>query len=161
MTDKEFQITLAKGHEKEDALVATLNSLNYVRTYTSQSLGKVSGWDISTSQCDACPDFTIETKYDMMAAKTGNVAVEIESRDNSGKIIPSGLSATTADIWAFAFSDLPHFYYLPVSELNQFLSEKNYHKIIWGGYKHLSHIMLIKRDVFLTHCSTYENANIA
>ena len=43
---------------------------------------------------------TIEVKRDFLAAKTGNVFVEYESR---GK--PSGIATSTADYWAFVLDD--------------------------------------------------------
>ena len=49
---------------------------------------------------DLLENRTIEVKRDFLAAKTGNVFVEYESR---GK--PSGIATSTADYWAFVLDD--------------------------------------------------------
>lgn len=46
--------------------------------------------------------FTCEVKFDAMAAKTGNVAIE---HHNSKKDEPSGIEVTKADIWVHLLKD--------------------------------------------------------
>lgn len=49
---------------------------------------------------DLLENRTIEVKRDFLAAKTGNVFVEYESRGR-----PSGIATSTADYWAFVLDD--------------------------------------------------------
>jgi hypothetical protein len=56
-------------------------------------------WDLK-GNCGR--EFTVEVKYDMMAARTGNLAVEYFNV-KQGK--PSGIDATTADLWAYVLND--------------------------------------------------------
>lgn len=46
--------------------------------------------------------FTIEVKYDWLAQKTGNIAIEYR---NTRQDKPSGISATTADLWVTLIED--------------------------------------------------------
>lgn len=46
--------------------------------------------------------FTVEVKYDLMAAKTSNIAIEYHNPKSN---IPSGISATKSNIWAHCIKD--------------------------------------------------------
>ena len=60
---------------------------------------------------------TFEVKYDIMVEKTGNIAIEYESR---GK--PTGIAVTEADYWVYKF--LGQFFIYRTSELKKKLYEE-------------------------------------
>lgn len=86
--------------------------------------------DNNTKEYDlriASQNLFFEVKNDLMANKTGNVAVEYESR---GK--PSGLAVSTAGHWVYKFSRM--YYLFTLQKLKEELFEKkNYHKKVSGG----------------------------
>jgi hypothetical protein len=70
---------------------------------------------------------TFEVKNDLMAEKTGNIAVEYESRGKA-----SGLSTTTANFWVYKFSGI--YYILETARLRtELFTNKNYWKDVTGG----------------------------
>lgn len=70
---------------------------------------------------------TFEVKNDLMAHKTGNVAIEYECR---GK--PSGLTTTTADHWIYKFNN--SFFLFKTEVLRQHLfTDKLYFREVTGG----------------------------
>ena len=67
-------------------------------------------------------DFTCEVKYDFMAHKTGNLAIEVNNcRANK----PSGINVTKADIWAHIIPDdgKMTMWIVRVSELKKFIKK--------------------------------------
>lgn len=72
---------------------------------------------------------TFEVKYDLMVEKTGNIAIEYESR---GK--PSGIATTKANFWVYKF--LGRYFLYLTSELKKHLYEdKGYDRKATGGDK--------------------------
>jgi hypothetical protein len=65
-------------------------------------------------------NLTFEVKNDLMAEKTGNVAVEYESRKKA-----TGISVTKADYWVYKFAGV--FYMIETNRLKkELLENKNY-----------------------------------
>ena len=94
---------------------------------------EISGFQLSTSKgydIEAMLDgerITFEVKNDLMAPKTGNVAIEYESRGKA-----SGIATTVADYWVYKIGD--RCWMLPTRLLRQkLLEEKNYHRDVAGG----------------------------
>ena len=73
-----FDIDLARGKVGEDKVIDVLSALHS---------GKV------------------EVKTDYGSNYTGNLYIEFEKEDRQGDWVPSGISTTEADVWAFAFSN--------------------------------------------------------
>ncbi len=70
---------------------------------------------------------TFEVKNDLMAHKTGNVAIEYECRGQS-----SGLATSTADYWIYKFDNT--FFLFKTVLLRQYLFEdKLYFREVTGG----------------------------
>ncbi len=71
--------------------------------------------------------WTFEVKNDLMAERTGNVAIEFESR---GK--PTALSATTAEFWVYKFAG--SFFAFKTETLKRKLfEEKQFFREVVGG----------------------------
>lgn len=73
-----FDIDLKRGKVGEDKVLHILDSLTQSR---------------------------VEVKTDYGVWKTGNLFIEFEKQNRDGDWVPSGIEATEADYWAFAFRD--------------------------------------------------------
>ena len=72
-------------------------------------------------------NLTFEVKNDLMAAKTGNVAIEYESRGKN-----SGINATQADFLIYKFTGL--FFLIKTETIKEELFEKhNFFRNVTGG----------------------------
>ena len=71
-------------------------------------------------------EIRFEVKWDIMAAKTGNVAIEYESRSK-----PSGISVTQADYWIYKIQD--EFYLIETIKIKEAISKGLFHRIVTGG----------------------------
>jgi hypothetical protein len=71
--------------------------------------------------------FRVEVKSDRMAAKTGNVFIEIFYKDK-----PSGISTTMADYWVYRIDDNDTAVIIPVKRLREIVRSH----IRQHGYKH-------------------------
>lgn len=76
--------------------------------------------------------FTIEVKYDVMAQKTGNLAIE---HHNCKKDMPSGIAVTKATIWAHIVldTDFPTVWMARTEKLKKFCEETKPFKEIYAG----------------------------
>ena len=72
---------------------------------------------------------TIEVKYDIMSAQTGNIAIEFF---NPKSCKPSGISATKADYYIYQFPDLG-FFFTRVNELKKYCEEHQPFRTITAG----------------------------
>lgn len=82
---------------------------------------KLSDYDLKVSRFDKDGhflfDFTIEVKYDIYSAKSGNIAIEyFNSKSNK----PSGLTATKADFWVQVTPD-KGLYIVTVEKLKRYI----------------------------------------
>lgn len=66
--------------------------------------GKV-GEDYVGTILEAIASDSIEVKTDYGANRTGNLYVEFEQETRQGNWVPSGIAASEAEYWAFAFND--------------------------------------------------------
>jgi hypothetical protein len=86
-----------KGDRAErDVVQLFANASIVIERNRARDLKKLILWDLKGSLADR--EFTIEVKYDLMEAKTGNIAVEYY---NVRQCKPSGIMATEADLWIF------------------------------------------------------------
>lgn len=91
---------------------------------------------------------SVEVKFDKMAAKTGNLAIEYYKPIKKSD---SGLAATTADLWVYVLRYPLSAYIIPVQELKQFVSNTNPAKIMERVGDGNASILLYKLDVILPH----------
>lgn len=89
---------------------------------------------------------TIEVKHDVMAVKTGNIAIEYECRGNA-----SGINTSLAHYWVYKIGQ--QFYIIELQKLKNILDdEKNIYKKVTGGDKGSETKMwLIKESIFKLH----------
>lgn len=92
--------------------------------------------------------FTCEVKYDWLADKTGNLAIE---HHNSKQDKPSGISVTKADLWVHVIRDGENntAWVTTVANLKKFVETKEpFKKIVAGGDKN-SNMYLYRVDDIL------------
>lgn len=87
------------GNEGEQFVISFFNQ-NGIETKKEEDFDKRYDHDIVCKL--GRKKFTCEIKFDSMACKTGNLAIEYH---NSKKDEPSGISATKADIWIHLIKD--------------------------------------------------------
>lgn len=88
-----------------------------------------------------------EVKNDVMAHKTGNVAIEYyNSKSNKA----SGITATKADWWVHKITG--NLWIIRVSDLLTFTKEEKPHKIINGGGDKNADLLIYKVDHFTEKC---------
>ncbi len=84
-------------------------------------------------------DYTIEVKYDVMGARTGNIALEFW---NSKAEKPSGIVASQATLWAHIFDG--GVYIVSVLDLRVFLQNNKPLRIIFSGGDNNANLYLYK-----------------
>jgi hypothetical protein len=122
MAHYNFEKDLADGQQAEAEVMLLL--AGYFKVPESDiSRNNTSAFDLSINSLQ----LTFEVKNDLMAAKTGNVAVEYESRGRA-----SGLAISQALYWVYKFSN--KYYLLHSNRLKQELFDnKNYFRLATGG----------------------------
>lgn len=88
-----------------------------------------------------CSFGTIEVKYDLYEAKSGNVAVEFW---NTKLNKPSGISATTSKIWSFVLAD-KSIWFCNTEILKNYCNDVKPYRIISCGGDQNSSMKLYKR----------------
>lgn len=92
--------------------------------------------------------FTCEVKFDLMAARTGNVAIEFH---NTKKDAPSGLNATKANIWAHLIYDDSNktVWITSVSKLRKYCTEVVPKRIVKNAGDNNANLLLYPCDAIL------------
>ncbi len=142
MAHYNFHQDLADGKAAEDEVAARLqrhfklSDDDIVRSGTKEFDLKIKSFDT-----------TFEVKNDLMAERTGNVAIEYECR---GK--PSGLAVTRAEFWVYKFSG--RYWLASVEDLKKRLFvEKTFHRNVTGGDAgSYTKMMLVKVVQFQRWC---------
>lgn len=117
-----FQDDLKDGQQAENE-VARLLAARFQVSETEIERSSSKGFDLRIGSLNR----TFEVKNDLLAERTGNIAIEFECRGR-----PSGLAATTADYWVYKFSG--QFCLIETARLKQELSvNKNFWKTVVGG----------------------------
>lgn len=129
-----------KTGKKAEQLVTKLFEAAGFTVTANESTDKkeLIGWDLCLTKDDIC--VKVEVKYDVMAAKTGNVAVEYF---NHKKGEPSGILATKADYWIYVFGK-DDYWIVEVSVLKKFLNNER-GRMVSGGDNN-SQMILYKKD---------------
>jgi hypothetical protein len=102
-------------------------------------------------------NFSCEVKFDVMAVKTGNLAIEVF---NTRKDTPSGLQATKADIWAHVILDGDNkvAFISSVKKLKEYCNIEQPVKIISNGGDKNAMLMLYRSESILE--SIFHNINL-
>jgi hypothetical protein len=88
--------------------------------------------------------FKIEVKYDLYAARSGNIAIEFWN-PKSGKA--SGVKATVADLWAHVITKPASVWVAKVDKLKTFVETVKPHKVIACGGDDNASLFLYRQDV--------------
>lgn len=91
--------SLALGNTAENFCINTFRSFSIEAEKNSDTKTR-EFWDLDC--VIGKKKFKVEVKYDVMAQKTGNLAIEFY---NSKSLKPSGIDATKAHIWAHVIQD--------------------------------------------------------
>jgi hypothetical protein len=128
--------------EKSEAGVREFSRQICARGATKIVLGETSDWDVQWVQNgETC---TAELKQDLMAEKTGNVAIEVSSR---GK--PSGLSTSKATYYVYLIRG--DYYMILTTSLRVHISA-NLYRFVKGGDDNTSELYLIPLHRFCALC---------
>jgi len=112
------------------------------RGATNIILGDTKEFDVKWTQGKEV--FTCEIKEDLLAEKTGNVAIEVSSRGKA-----SGLSTTTADYYVYLI--MGHFYMIKTEKLHAEIIRYNF-RLVKGGDDNTSELYLIPLIKFCALC---------
>jgi hypothetical protein len=94
----------------------------------SKSRAEMALWDLRGTFGQTT--FTLEVKWDVMAGKTGNLAVEFYNT-RSGK--PSGIMATTSDLWVVLTGEEMNGYVARTSVLREYFEKNKGVRDVAGG----------------------------
>ena len=133
-----FQQSLPIGKKKEENLKQLLLHHPNVITITDNHDFR---YDLDLELQNK--NITIEVKFDDMCLKTGNFAVEFESRNK-----PSGISKTQCDFWCFIDSN-DKSYFIELSKLKSLCKGKK--KIQTKCEDSWNRIYLIRMSTFISH----------
>jgi hypothetical protein len=113
-----------------------------VKNSASKQTGMIE-WDIKIEINGQI--FTIEVKFDKMASKTGNLAIEYY---NTKSKKPSGILATTSDLWAVVLNEPSSIWLVKTTDLLTFFhNEKPLKDIKYGGDKNASMKIFSKQHI--------------
>lgn len=101
------------------------------------------------------PALKYECKYDVYAARSGNLAIETW---NTKKNIPSGISATTADYWIHILSE-KEIWVCPVTDLRSIINRVPPVRIVDGGDNNSQMMLFRKEDILLPPFSLLTESN--
>ena len=126
-----FKADKQLGDSAEDKVIEMLKENGYDDAYRVE--GKESRWYIVVPSVN----ISIEVKNDVMAATTGNLAIELYKQNGE----PSGLMASEATMWIIFACD--EIYRLDTAKLKEYISSGINHRIVMGGDRKASQMMLI------------------
>lgn len=132
---------LSKGKEGEQLVIDKLTAAGFICKLAPE---RSIEYDIHC--CLEPKEFTIEVKFDLMASKTGNVAVEYwNSKSNK----PSGVTATKANLWCHIIGDKEkEIWITKTDELRSLIQTVPPLKIIQSGGNKNSDMMIYTKDAF-------------
>jgi len=150
-----IQHDLYIGQCGENQVVELLEALGVICTRNTKR-GQLLYYDIQCQYQNLV--FTIEIKNDLMAQKTGNIAIEIF---NSKKLSKSGVQATRANLWAHIINN--KVWLTSVAKLKHYIDTMPPHRIIENGGDNNATLLLYKidnivPDIFISlHKATQDN----
>lgn len=141
---KKFRRDLAVGGVAEK-LVENLFQQHGFSTWHSEPGHKE--YDIGASAgLSLHQNIMVEVKYDIYAARSGNIAIEFY---NSKLGEASGIDATEADIWAHVLSDPHSIWFSSVKKLKEFIKSNKPFRVITAGGDDNASMYLYKKDFIL------------
>lgn len=125
-----YQVSKSIGNFAEDYVKEILNDAGIpTQKNSSTSRSELIGWDLEARVRGI--RVKLEIKYDKMAAKTGNIAIEYFNV-KQGK--PSGIDATTADLWVYVFSEPKSAWICRTDDLRAYMkNNREFRNIACGG----------------------------
>lgn len=125
-----FKKSLKVGNSGEEQVVKCFEKGGIKTEKNAGDNAKLIDWDLK-GELPSKKTFTAECKYDVMAAKTGNLAVE---HYNVKLCKPSGINATKADLWVVVLTDPTRVFATTVSKLREYCkANKPFRDIACGG----------------------------
>lgn len=138
-----FRDSLKAGKKGEQVVCDFLKRKNILFVLNdSNTLKELTGWDIKLTLGQE--EITIEVKFDLMASKTGNMAIEFY---NSKLCKPSGIAATKAKLWAVVLNG--ESYICGVARLKMFLKDNKPLKTISSGGDNNASLYIYKLEKIL------------
>ena len=134
--------SLELGNIAEQLLIQKLEEFN-IQAFKNEDKSKRSYFDIFADIGGL--NTTFEVKYDLMAAKTGNIAIEFF---NSKSKKPSGIGITEADYWVHVLKidNVNTIFICTVAELKEFIKSTKPKRIVYGGGDNNADILLFEID---------------
>jgi hypothetical protein len=129
-----------------------IDKLNEIENIKDISTNNTKTFDVSCNYNNKI--YTFEIKFDLMASKTGNIAIEYFNPKTNK---PSGIMATEALFWVCILKDPFEIYISRTSILKNFLDKFEPCRIINCGGDKNSAMMLYKKERILTECFTKIN----
>jgi len=140
-----------QGDEVEDTLVSVLSKFGQTQKNTEYGLRYEYDVECNISDGKVNYKLTFECKNDVMAKKTGNVAIEYH---NSKKNEPSGVSRTSAVFWAHKIGGI--IWIVSVKALKDFIDVTKPVKVIESGGDDNANLLIYRIDDFTTICKPLE-----
>jgi len=138
-----FSQTLKVGNFAEQ-FIQRLFSQASIPTTLNKNKSKLIEWDIEAEL--SSQRFRVECKFDVMASKTGNLAIEYY---NTKLAKPSGIAATTADLWAVVLQNPLEAYIANTSVLRAYCQKVAPYRSITNGGDQNAALWLYPKDQIL------------
>lgn len=137
-----FKRDLSVGKQGEALLQAVLLKAG-IQTVINEDSNKNKFWDLRTN---TEPSVSFEVKYDIYAARSGNIAIEFY---NPKTCKDSGINCTKADIWAHILTKPSSVWISRVNSLKEFCKNNKPFKVIVAGGDDNASLYLYKQDFIL------------
>lgn len=131
-----------------------IDKLNEIENIKDIATNKTKTFDVSCDYNNKI--YTFEIKFDLMASKTGNLAIEYYNPKTNK---PSGIMATEALFWVCILNNPVEIYMSPTNILKNFLDKSKPCRIINCGGDKNSAMMLYKKERILKGCFTKINSS--
>lgn len=138
-----FLDDLACGNRGEALVVSELTKAQICVEINSGKKNREYDIKASYESFNPC---TMEIKYDIYAARSGNIAIEFYN-PKSNK--PSGIDATLADYWVHVLTSPVSIWACRTSKLKVFLKETEPLKVITAGGDGNASLYLYKKEIIL------------
>lgn len=140
--------SLSLGTEGENYAIQLFTELD-IKAEKNEDKETRKFWDLDCKH--GKKKFTAEVKYDIMAQRTGNIAIEYY---NSKSCEPSGIEVTTADIWLHILRDGANktCWVASVAELKKFIKNNDPFKNLTGVGDNNACIYLYRDTSILDVC---------
>lgn len=138
--NRKVQHDIKIGEAGEKLIISLLHKAK-VKADKNEDKKKRSDFDIECGLPHGGRTFTIESKYDLYASKSGNIAIEIYN-PKTGK--PSGLTITKADLWCHIVDN--EIYCTTVAQLKDFVDNNTPVKMVTAGGDDNATLLLFRID---------------